>query len=98
MRLTKEERETIVVFNEADPTASVYTHNLKLRRKLYRLSMKHPNLIYPERPEHPGAVSYIVPKRCISIREPYNEARRKADSDRAKEENRRPPGKGSIIM
>ena len=34
MKLSKHERETIINFNEAEPTASVYTHNKALRRKL----------------------------------------------------------------
>lgn len=32
--LTNYERETIINFNEGENTASVYTHNKKLRRRL----------------------------------------------------------------
>ena len=56
MTLTKLEQETIILYNEEEKTASVYTHNAKLIAKLKRLSEKYPDLIYPERPEHPGAV------------------------------------------
>ena len=94
MSLTKLERETIILFNEEEATATVYTHNAKLIAKLRRMAEKFPGKVYPERREHPGAVSYIVPKGCISIREPYSEARRRADSQRAKAAGVRPPRRG----
>lgn len=93
MSLTKYEMETILLYNEAEQTASVYTHDPKLITKLKRLSEKYPDLVYPEKPESGGAVSYIVPKRCVSVREPYSEARRKADSERAKKAGIAPPGR-----
>lgn len=91
MKLSKYEQETIICFNEEEATASVYTHNNQLIKKLKRLAEKYPDKVKPERPEHRGAVSYFVPKRCISIREPYSERRREADSIRAKTAKIRPP-------
>ncbi len=91
MSLSKLERETIILFNEEEATATVYTHNVKLTAKLRRMAEKFPDKVYPERREHPGAVSYIVPKGCISVREPYSEARRKAQSEQAKALNYKPP-------
>lgn len=94
MKLTKYERETIICYNEEEATASVYTHNKKLIQKLKRLSEKYPDKVKPERPEHRGAVSYLVPKRCVSVREPYSDRRREADSLRAKTAKIRPPDRG----
>ena len=91
MKLSKIEQETILLYNEEEGTASVYTHDPKLLAKLKRLSEKYPDKIYPERKERPGAVSYIVPKSCVSVREPYSDARRAADSKRAKEAKICPP-------
>ncbi len=91
MKLTKYERETIICFNEEETTASVYTHNRRLIKKLKRLSEKYPDQVRPDRPEDRGAVSYLVPKSCVSVREPYSDARRKADSIRAKTAKIRPP-------
>lgn len=91
MRLTPEERETIILYNEAEDTASVYTHDQKLIQKLKQLHAKFPNKVYPERREHSGAVSYIVPKRCVGIRPPYSEERRKAVSAWAKANEITPP-------
>ncbi len=89
--LTKLERETIILFNEEEAIASVYTHNAKLISKLRGMAEKHPDKVYPEREEHPGAVSYIIPKKCVSVREPYDERRREAVSEWAKKAGIQPP-------
>jgi len=89
--LTKLEKETVILYNEEEATATVYTHNQKLTAKLRRMAEKFPDKVYPEGWEHPGAVSYIVPKSCISVREPYSEARRAAQSRQAKAAGVRPP-------
>lgn len=93
MKLSKYEQETIILYNEEETTASVYTHDPKLIEKLKRLHAKYLDKVYPERKEHYGAVSYIVPKACVSVREPYSDARRKADSERAKKAGIAPPGR-----
>lgn len=94
MELSKLEQETIVLFNEAEATASVYTHNKKLREKLERMALKFPGKVALERPEQAGAVSYLVPKSCVSIREPYSDERRAADRERALSAGARPPTRG----
>ena len=91
MKLAKYERETIICFNEEEAEANVYTFNKKLREKLARLARKCPDKVRPVRKEPRGAVTYTVPKSCVSVREPYSDARRKADSLRAKTAKIRPP-------
>ena len=93
MKLSKVEQETIFLYNEEEAAANVYTHDPKLIDKLKRLSAKYPDKIFPDRKEHPGAVSYTVPKSCVSIREPYSDARRKADSERAEKSRTIPPAR-----
>ena len=95
MKLTPYERETIILYNEAENTASVYTHDHRLIEKLKRLHEKYPDQIYPEKKMRHGAVSYIVPKRCVGIRSPYSEERRKADSERARKAGIAPPGRNA---
>lgn len=95
MKLTPYERETILLYNEAENTASVYTHDHRLIEKLKRLHEKYPDQIYPEKKMRHGAVSYIVPKRCVGIRSPYSEERRKADSERARKAGIAPPGRST---
>ena len=93
MKLTDEERETIVLYNQKEPTASVYTHDPKLQEKLRRLSEKYPDLIYPEKKLPSSVTSYIVPKKCVCVREPYSLERRRAQSEQAKAAGRKPPGR-----
>lgn len=91
MTLTDVERETIVLYNQKEAVASVYTHDPKLIRKLKRLAERYPEQVYPERKEHAGAVSYIVPRNCVGIREPFSAERRQALSERAKAAGTKPP-------
>ena len=73
MKLSKYEQETIILYNQAEPTASVYSHDSRLLEKLARLSEKYPQQIQPDGPNR-----YIVPKGCVLVREPYSEERRAA--------------------
>ncbi len=95
MKLSKYEEETVVLYNEAESTANVYTHDLKLKEKLRRLSEKYPHQIVFQEENGVGGVTYTVPKKCVLIREPYSEERRKADSERAKTAGRKPPKRGA---
>jgi hypothetical protein len=92
-KLTQYEQETIIGFNEAEATANVYTHNKKLRDKLARLALQYPDTIRLVRGEPHGAVTYTVPKACVSVRVPYSDERRATDSKRAKSAGIRPPGR-----
>lgn len=82
-----------MLYNEEESIANVYTHDQKLIAKLKRLSAKCPEKIYPERKESHGAVSYIVPKSCVCVREPYSDARRCAASEHAKSAGYKPPAR-----
>ena len=93
MKFSPYERETIILYNEAENTASVYTYDHRLIEKLKELHKKYPDQIFPEHPVRHGGYSFIVPKRCVSIRAPYSEDRRKADSERAKKAGIAPPGR-----
>ena len=77
-RLTKYEKETIILFNEAEPTANIYTYNKALQNRLAKFSRQNPKCarlvtVYPC-----GAVTYEVDKKRLSIRftYPYSEERR----------------------
>ena len=85
--VTKEERETIVLFNEADEIATIYTFNSGLKKRLAAFAEKNPDLcrltvddaVY-------GSVTYEIQKSRLSIRllAPYSEERRKAASENAR--------------
>src|SRR5699024_3387579 len=86
MKLSLYEQETIILYNQAEATAEVYTHDPRLLEKLRRLAEK-----YPEQIVKKDQQTFTVPKRCVSVREPYSAERRKAASERAKAAGYRPP-------
>lgn len=86
MKLSLYEQETIILYNQAESTAEVYTHDPRLLKKLRQLSEKYPDQIVKK-----DRQTFLVPKRCVSVREPYSAERRKADSERAKAAGYRPP-------
>lgn len=87
MKLTKYEKETIILTSEGDDTYSVYTFNSALKRRLADFSKKYPDLCRLESEDKKvGYQSYVIDKARLSIRitAPYSEERRKAASERAK--------------
>ena len=48
MTLSKYERETIIIYNQAEPNAMVYTHDPKLIAKLRRLHDATPEKVYTD--------------------------------------------------
>jgi len=90
MRLTKYEKETIILTSEGDDTYSVYTFNAALKRRLADFAKKYPELCRLESEDKRiGCQSYVISKARLSIRltAPYSEIRRRAASDRAKKSN-----------
>lgn len=87
MDLSLYERETIINYNEGEPTATVYTHNRALRRRLDELAQQSPEDCRVDRVGHGGAAAdYTIPKAWVKIRPPRvaSEAQ-KAASRRAAE-------------
>ena len=86
-KLTKYEKETIVLFNEGEDTASIYTYNAGLRKRLANFSKKYPDLWRLEKSCDQGGVSYVLDKSRLSIRlqPPMSEERRKKASENAKQ-------------
>ena len=46
MKLSLAERETILLYNQAEPMAEIYTHDPRLMEKLDLLAKKHPEDVY----------------------------------------------------
>lgn len=93
MKLSLLEQETVLLYNQAESAAEVYTHDPKLMKKLEQLEQLAEK--YPEQIIKKDAHNFIVPKRCVSVREPYSEKRRKAASERARAAGYKPPLKSS---
>lgn len=67
MYVSRLEQETIIGFNEAEATASVYTHNGALKRKLEKLAKERPADVQLSRRYPEGAVEYTIPKRWVRV-------------------------------
>ena len=89
-RVAKEERETIIVFNEADGEASIFTFNTDLKKRLSAFAKRFPQLARLDRSFPEGSVEYIIDKSRLSIRftAPYSEERRKAASEYARQHSK----------
>ena len=87
MKLTKYEKETIILFNEAEDTASIYTYNAGLKKRLAAFSRKYPDLFHLEKSSDLGGVTYLMDKSRLSIRflPPYSEERRRKASEYARQ-------------
>lgn len=67
MNIPKEERETIITYNEAEPVASVYTMNGVLIRKLEGLVESRPGEARRVKTYPDGAQEYEVPKKWVRV-------------------------------
>ena len=77
MRLTKYEKETIILFNESEEEASIYTYNAGLKTRLANFSRKYPQLCRRKEKNKYGGRIYLIDKSRLSIhlQPPYSEER-----------------------
>ena len=77
MRLTKFEKETIILFNESEDEASIYTYNAGLKNRLKKFSRQYPQLCHLKEKNKYGGVEYLIDKSRLSIhfQSPYSEER-----------------------
>jgi hypothetical protein len=59
----KQERETIINFNEAEPSASIWTASEPMCRKLLKLG-------YKPTEENDRSATFTVPKKLVAVRKP----------------------------
>lgn len=69
MNLTRAERETIILYNEEEQTAEVYTCNEAMKRKLTKLHEDGTEGITFVRSDE-YSVTYTVPKKWVKIKPP----------------------------
>lgn len=60
MKLTKYEKETIILFNEAEDQVDVFTYNVNLKRRLANFSRKYPELCRKKAVNKEGGVTYLI--------------------------------------
>ena len=68
MRLSKYEKETIILFNEEETTASICTYNRKMQNQLMKFAEKSADCIFEKRENE--SVTYKIPKSWIKINMP----------------------------
>ena len=68
MKIPKEEQETIVLYNEAEDEASIYTMNKSMIRRLAKFTSSHPDLARLHRSYADGAVEYLLDKHCVVVK------------------------------
>lgn len=61
------EQETIVLYNEEEKTASIYTHNGAMQRKLLRLCSERPGEVQQTRENDQGGLTFEIPKKWVKI-------------------------------
>ena len=96
LRLSKQEKETIIIYNEAEDVACVYTCNEKLRNKLETLSKKSPECVLEKKDS--VSVEYKLPKAWVKVNKTrqYSEEAKQAMSERAKANLSKRGGKKKI--
>ena len=86
MKLSLYEQETIILYNQAEATAEVYSHDPRLLEKLRRLAEKYPDQIVKK-----DRQTFTVPKRCVSVRSRTAPSAARPPAKRAKAAGYRPP-------
>ena len=89
--LTKKQKVTEVYYNAKDPTAEVYTHDTKLKKRLMKYAAKFPELCQQTDDDEQGGLRFEIDKSRISIRltTPYSNNRKAKLAASAKVENLR---------
>lgn len=85
--LTKKQKVTELYYNAKDPTAEVYTHDTKLKRRLTEYAAQFPKLCQQTEDDEQGGLRFEIDKSRISIRltAPYSEDRKNNARKWAKE-------------
>ena len=85
-RLTKYEKETILLTNELDDFWDIYTFNAALKRKLKNFASEYPELCHLREQTEEGSMTYRVKKDRVSVnlKKPVSEETKKKRSEAAK--------------
>ena len=66
--ISKIEQETIIIFNEAESTATVNTCNKAWQNQLSRFCAETPDVCLVQKDEH--SKTYTLPKKWLKVRRP----------------------------
>ena len=69
-QLSNVERETVVLFNEAERTANIYTHNPALKAQLLELCRSYPEQVRQTAANDWGGLTFELPKKWLRVKPP----------------------------
>ena len=67
MKLSRLERETIIIWNEEEPHAEIYTYTPAMQEQLRELCAKYPGKVRMTAENGCGALTFALPKRWLRI-------------------------------
>lgn len=67
MSLSRYEQETIILFNEEESTASVYTYNGRLKRRLESLCTDRSSDVRQTKDDGRGGLTFEIPKKWVKV-------------------------------
>lgn len=70
MKLSNYEKETIILWNEAEKTASIYTHNAALQEQLMALCESYPERVRRTADNGHGGLTFELPKKWFKVTPP----------------------------
>lgn len=68
MTLSSCEKETVIVFNESDNDAEIFTHNGRMLRELEKLATERPEDVQHIKDNDTGGSTYRLPKKWVKIK------------------------------
>ena len=78
-KLLRREKETVIVFNEADSFADISTYSKYYNSKLQSIAEEYPEYCKEMSSDSDGCKRWMVNKHLLSLRKPWSlEGRRKA--------------------
>ena len=86
-RLTKYEKETVLLYNQSRDPVTICTYDPGLRRRLREFAARHPELCRRvDKQKYSDYAEYEIQKDRVSIRllPPMSDEKRKAASEKAK--------------
>ena len=86
-RLTKHEKETVLLYNQSRDPVTICTYDPGLRRRLWEFATRYPEVCRRvDKQKYPDYAEYEIQKDRVSIRllPPMSEEKRKAASEKAK--------------
>lgn len=67
MNLSNLEKETIILWNEAERDAEIYTHNPALQQQLHALCGQYPERVRLTREGPHGSITVQLPKKWLRV-------------------------------